>query len=151
MPGTHRSVSLFLFLVLASLTAIAQEKPAAFDPANTTIPANSKIYIAPMNGFEHYLAAALQNKKVPLIVVTEPDLADFEITGTHEKKNAGWAKTIFLGDGRSSANASIEVVNMRTKVVVYADSSHRGSANKGERSTAEKLAKYLKKKIESGH
>ncbi len=42
----------------------------------------------------------------------------------------------------------MQVVNVKTKVVVYADSSHRTSASRGERSTAEKLAKYLKKKIE---
>jgi hypothetical protein len=42
----------------------------------------------------------------------------------------------------------MQVVNLKTSVVVYADSSHRTTANRGERSTAEKLAKYLKKKIE---
>jgi len=122
--------------------------PVAQTPADTRIPRNSKVYIAPMDGFETYLAAAFRKKEVPLTITTEPEYADFVISGTHEKKNAGWAKTIFLGDARSSASASIQVVNMRTKVVVFADSSHRGSANRGERSTAEKLAKYLKKKIE---
>jgi len=34
-------------------------------------------------------------------------------------------------------------------VVVYADSSDKKSANRGYRSSAEKLAKYLKKKMES--
>jgi len=122
--------------------------PVAQIPADTRIPRNSKVYIAPMDGFETYLAAAFRKKEVPLTITTEPEYADFVISGTHEKKNAGWAKTIFLGDARSSASASIQVVNMRTKVVVFADSSHRRSANRGERSTAEKLAKYLKKKIE---
>ena|SRR5260370_9480532 len=145
-----------LALALGAATiALGQEstpsdKPAAqsASPADTRIPRNSKVYIAPMDGFETYLAAAFRNKGVPLTIVTEPDAADFAISGTHDKKNAGWAKTIFLGDARSSASASIQVVNVRTRVVVYADSSHRGSANRGERSTAEKLAKYLKKKIE---
>jgi len=122
--------------------------PVAQRAADTPIPRNSKVYIAPMDGFETYLAAAFRKKEVPLTITTEPEYADFVISGTHENKNAGWAKTIFLGDARSSASASIQVVNMRTKVVVFADSSHRGSANRGERSTAEKLAKYLKKKIE---
>jgi hypothetical protein len=116
-------------------------------PADTRIPRNSKVYIAPMDGFETYLAAALRKKEVPLIMVTEPEYADFEITGTHEKKNAGWAKTIFVNPS-PSASASMQVVNLKTKVIVYADSSHRTSASRGERSTAEKLAKYLKKKIE---
>ena len=116
-------------------------------PADTRIPMNSRIYIAPMNGFEIYLAAAMRKKEVPLTMVTDRDQADFEITGTHEKKEAGWAKTIFVSS-QPSASASMQVVNLKTSVVVYADSSHRTSANRGERSTAEKLAKYLKKKIE---
>lgn len=125
--------------------AIASAVPS---PADTRIPRNSKVYIAYMGGFEIYLAAAIRKKEVPLVMVTDPGLADFTISGTHETKNAGWAKTIFMGDARSSASASMQVVNVRTSVVVYADSSHRWSANRGERSTAEKLAKYLKKKIE---
>jgi hypothetical protein len=103
-----------------------------------------------MDGFETYMAAALQKKQVPLIVVTERDQADFEIIGSAEKKSAGWAKTIFMGDIRGSASASMQVVNLKTKVVVYADSSDRGSANRGHKSTSEKLAKYLKEKIEKG-
>jgi len=42
---------------------------------------------------------------------------------------------------------AVELVDRRTKVVVFADSSHRYAANRGQRSTAEKLAKYLGKKI----
>ena len=132
----------------AASTAEAPSSQTPAAPADTRIPRNSRVYIAPMEGFETYLAAALRKKEVPLTMVTERDQADFEISGTHETKNAGWAKTIFMGDVRGSATASMQVVNLRTKVVVYADSSHRSSANRGERSTAEKLAKYLKQKIE---
>jgi len=116
-------------------------------PADTRIPRNSKVFIAPIDGFETYLAAAFRNKGVPLVMVTDREQADFEITGTHEKKDAGWAKMIFISP-QPSATASIQVVNLKTKVIVYADSSHRNTARRGERSTAEKLAKYLKKKIE---
>jgi hypothetical protein len=156
---TRFSFALFIVVVaVASVIATGQEKgqpdknatPAATTTAaaDTRIPRNSRVYIAPMNGFETYLAAAFRKKEVPLIIVTERDNADFEISGTHDKKNAGWAKTIFLGDARGSASASMQIINMHTKVVVYADSSDRSSANRGERSTAEKLAKYLKQKIE---
>ena len=155
-----RGIALLSMLALGCTAAFAQDKkPEDKDrasaasntnsaPADTRIPRNSKVYIAPMDGFETYLAAAFRKKEVPLVMVTEPEYADFVISGTHEKKNAGWAKTIFMGDARSTASASMQVVNMKTKVVVFADSSHRGSANRGERSTAEKLAKYLKQKIE---
>ena len=150
MKHTVKVSVLALITIACATVAIAQEGTGAMqNPAatDTRIPRNSKVYIAPMDGFETYLAAALRKKEVPLIMVTDREQADFEITGTHEKKNAGWAKTIFVNPS-PSASASMQVVNLKTKVVVYADSSHRTSASRGERSTAEKLAKYLKKKIE---
>jgi len=147
-------IALCAWAIVPAQEAASQDKPGTqvgssttATPADTRIPRNSKVYIAPMDGFETYLAAALRKKEVPLTMVTDRDQADFEITGTHEKKNAGWAKTIFVSPS-PSASASMQVVNLKTKVVVYADSSHRTTANRGERSTAEKLAKYLKKKIE---
>jgi hypothetical protein len=139
----------FVLFLCAGTNAQTQEpdNQVGNAPADTKIPRNSKVFIAPMDGFETYLAAAIRKKEVPIVMVTDRDQADFEITGTHEKKDAGWAKTIFV-NGSPSASASIQVVNLKTKIVVYADSSHRTSANRGERSTAEKLAKYLKQKIE---
>jgi hypothetical protein len=53
-----------------------------------------------------------------------------------------------MGDFRNSTSASMTVTNLHTGVVAYADSSDRASANRGLRSSAEKLAKYLKRKIE---
>jgi len=99
-------------------------------------------------GFESYLAAALRKKEVPLLIVADRSQADFAIEGTADKKNAGLAKKIILGDFRKSTSASMTVTNLRTGVVAYADSSDRASANRGLRSSAEKLAKYLKKKME---
>jgi ribosomal protein S15P/S13E len=135
-----------LFVFAGNLQAQAQNQLPA-DPLDNRIPRNSKVYIAPMDGFEHYLAAAFRKKSVPLLIVTDRDQADFEITGTHQTKEAGWAKTIFVSPA-PSASASMQIVNLRTHVVVYADTSHRTSALRGERSTAEKLAKYLKRKME---
>lgn len=157
---------LMLTLLIASLPALGQETTASKKPAlNSTaemfeaqlIPRNSKVYIAPMKsedaskpveGFETYLAAALRKKSVPLLIVVDRDQADFEIVGTADKKGAGWAKKIFLADWRSTTSASMLVINLKTGVVAYSDASHRSSANKGMRSSAEKLAKYLKRKIE---
>lgn len=99
-------------------------------------------------GFETYLAAALRKKDVPLLIVADRSQADFAIEGTADQKGAGWAKKVILADFRKSTSASMSVINLRTGVVAYADSSDRSSANRGLRSSAEKLAKYLKKKME---
>jgi hypothetical protein len=121
--------------------------PVPTDPADTRIPKDSKVYIVPADGFEQYLAAAFRKKSVPLLIVTDRVAADFEITVTHEKKEASWARIIVWGILQPSASASIQIVNLKTKVVVFADSSFRVAALRGERSTAEKLAKYLKRRM----
>jgi hypothetical protein len=158
-----------LFVLVASFSAIAQEQvtttPSTSAPQMSSanvfdaqlIPRNARVYIAPMKsedaskpveGFETYLAAALRKKNVPLLIVADRTQADFEIVGTADKKGAGWAKKVFLGDWRATTSASMSVINLKTGVVAYSDASHRSSANKGLRSSAEKLAKYLKRKIE---
>lgn len=115
---------------------------------DTLIPANSTVYVDEMpDGFQHYLMAAMRKKSVPLIVIADPSQADFIILGVSETKRAGWAKMLFLGSGQSGEMASITMVNRKTKVVVFSDSSHRYNALRGRRSTAEKLAKYLRNKI----
>ncbi len=115
--------------------------------ADTFIVRDSTVFVDEMGGFEHYLMAAMRKKSVGLIVVADPTQADYIIFGSSDSKRAGWAKMVFLGDGRSGEMASISMVNRKTKVVMFADSSHRYGAYKGKRSTAEKLAKYLGKKI----
>jgi len=115
--------------------------------ADTLIRRNATVFVDEMGGFEHYLMAAMRKKSVPLIVVADPMQADYIIFGNADTKRAGWAKMFFMGDARSGEMASISMVDRRTKVVVFADSSHRYSAVRGKRSTAEKLAKYLGKKI----
>lgn len=154
--------SLFLILLTCTL-ALSQEQAKSTEAppvdmfAAQLIPRNSRVYIAPIKsedaskpveGFETYLAAAFRKKNVPLLIVTDRAQADFEIVGTADKKGAGWAKKVFLADFRSTTSASMSVINLKTGVVAYSDASHRSSANKGLRSSAEKLAKYLKKKIE---
>lgn len=134
------------------------EKPPADPFQARLISRNSRVYIAPIRpedpnqpqaeGFESYLAAALRKKSVPLVIVADRSQADFIIEGTADQKGPGWAKKLILQDFRKSTSASITVTNLKTGVVAYADSSDRSSANRGLRSSAEKLAKYLKKKIE---
>jgi len=137
-----------LFLLVAAGAALAQERVRVVDDqTDIRIPRNSRVYIARAGGFEQYLAAAFRKKSVPLLIVVDREGADFEITATHEKEDASFARTYEWGLLHGSAAASIQIVNLRTGVVVFADSSDRVVAWRGERSTAEKLAKMLKRKM----
>jgi hypothetical protein len=164
-----RRVSLFLFLyVMCAAFGHAQERArtvmtpahaassivtsnptqAAVSLPPTYIPANSKVYVADIFvGYENYLLAAFQKKKVPLYLTTNRSEADFEITGYSESRKANWAKIIF-GSGLPEETASIRVVNVRTGIIAYAVASYKVDAINGKKSTAEHLAKNLKQKME---
>jgi hypothetical protein len=114
------------------------------------LPAGARIYVAPMpNGFETYVVAGLQQKRVPVVVVTIRDKADFELTGVSETDKAGWAKMLFLGNDSTNETASIKIVNLKSGEVVFAYSVKKGSSARGKQSAGESVAKHIKKKIES--
>lgn len=112
------------------------------------IAANSKMYVAPANGFETYVSAAIMNKRVPVTIVVDREQADFVIETAQETQKAGWAKILVKGDLRSSENASMRIVNAKTGAVVYAYQYDNGSSWRGKQSSSESLAKWLKKYIE---
>jgi hypothetical protein len=122
---------------------------AATAPAtNKKIPANSKVFLVPMGGFEEDLRAAFKAKKVPMVLVADKDQADYEITGTAESQKAGVAKKIFMRDFHSDEQASITMTDHKTGDVVFAYSVNKRSSAHGKRSTAEACAKHLKEQIE---
>ena len=156
LPAASTNITLTSIALTTELLPLTLASVPADPFLANRIPLNSKIYIAPfksedaskpIEGFETYMAAAIRKKGVPVLIVADRSQADFEIAGSADKKGAGWAKKWLMGDFRGTASASFTVTNLRTGVVSYDDASHRASANKGLRSSAEKLAKYLKRKI----
>jgi hypothetical protein len=113
------------------------------------IPAQSKVFIAPMDGFESDLSAAFEAKHVPLQIVTQRDQADFEVKGTAESQKAGAAKKIIMGSWHSREEASIQVFDIKSSEMVYAYSYHNDNSMHGKKSAAESIAKHLKEKVES--
>jgi hypothetical protein len=109
---------------------------------------NSKVFLSPMGGFEEELKTALQAKKVPVVLVTDKDQADYEITGTSETEKAGTAKKVIMLNWHSNEQASITVIDHKSGEVVFAYSVNKKSSAHGKRSTAEACAKHLKDQIE---
>lgn len=113
------------------------------------IPAGARIYIAPMiGGFDTFIVAGFQKKKVPLVVVTDRSKADYEMTGISESEKAGWAKMLFLGSQQSNEEASVKVANISTGEVVFAYSVHKTNSVRGKQSAGEACAKHIKDQIE---
>jgi hypothetical protein len=134
-------------LVLAGVpVALCQNPKPALDKP---IPTGAKVFIAPVEGgFETYLAAAIQQKKVPIVVVTVREKADFEISGVIESEKAGWAKMLFTGSAASKEQAGVKIVNLKSDEVVFAYAVHKGNSARGHQSAAEACAKHMKEKIE---
>jgi hypothetical protein len=159
-----RKTTILLLAIAFSLAAFAQDtqskdakgqeaKPAetkttSTPPASKKIPANSKVYLAPMGGFEEDLKAAIQSKKVPVVLVTDKDHADYEIAGTSDTEKASTAKKVVMWNWHSNEQASITVTEHKSGEVVFAYSVNKKSSAHGKRSTAEACAKHLKEQIE---
>ena len=123
------------------ITATARE------PA--TIPAGAKVYVAPMDGFDAYLKDAMEKKKVPLAVVQNKQDAAYEISGVSTSQKASTAKKIIMGSWHSGEEASIQVTDLKTGVVVFAYSYSNQNSAHGKRTSAESCAKHIKDAVKS--
>lgn len=136
-------IGILLVLALATI-ALGQQG------GSKVIPVGSKVFIAPMeNGFHDYLKAAFETKKVPVTVVDDRSLAQFEISGHSESQKASTAKKVFLWDWRSNEQASIQIANLSSGEVVFAYAVNKVSSSHGKKSSAEACAKHVKEKIQS--
>lgn len=133
----------FAIAVLFGNTVVAAAQQQQITPG-------SKVYVESMNGFETYITAALEKKKVPLTVVSDESLADYVITGNAEHLKAGWAKMVFMGNIHSDEQASVSMVSTKTKEVVFAYAVNKKNTLHGQQTSAEACAKHLKEKMEKG-
>ena len=124
--------------------------PAAPSAAlvSTGIQPGATVYIEPQAGFENYLLAALQKKKVPLVPVASPEQATYLLKGTSEEKKAGWAKMLMTKQIHSDNSASVQMIDQRSGAIVFAYSVDKKNTLHGQQTTAEACAKHLKEQIE---
>ncbi len=120
--------------------------PSASTSAIEVVP--NSVFISPMNGFESYLAAAFEKKKVPLTIVADQAHAAYVITGTSDEKKAGWSKMVVFGQVHSDNAASIQMIDQKTSAVVFAYAVNKKNTVHGDQTTAEACAKHLKEKLE---
>ena len=150
-----------LALFLCTGSPLAQEpKPSELTTTNQTdknpvitnesLPRGARIYVSPIsNGFETYITAGLEKKKVPVIVVADRSKAEYELTGVSDSDRAGWAKMLFLGSQQTNEAASIKIVNLKTGDVVFAYSVNKTNSARGKQSAGEAVAKHINEKIEN--
>lgn len=112
------------------------------------IPFGARVYVAPIvNGFDNYIIAGIQKKKVPIVIVADRSKAEFEVTGIADTDKAGWAKMLFMGSQQTNESASVKMVNLKTGAVVFAYSVNKVNSVRGKQSAGEACAKHMKEKI----
>lgn len=136
---------------LLIVSALALPFATAPSAAADRIMPNAKVFIHPMkDDFDRFLKAALEQKKVPVIVVASREEADYEIKGSSDTQKAGAAKKIMLGSWHSDEQASISVAGIKSGEIVFAYSANKKNSAHGKQTSAEACAKHLKEAIEKG-
>ena len=117
-------------------------------PVDTRIVSGATVFIVPLEGFENYLAAALQKKSVPLVPVASEEQARYILKGTSEEKKPGWAKMVVMKQIHSDDAASVQLIDRKSGAIVFAYSVNKKNTLHGQQTTAEACAKHLKEQIE---
>jgi hypothetical protein len=160
MPFKFPIHLLLMGIIFLSVSLAQESKSSSLTPgkqpdkdaviANESLPTGSRIFVAPMaKGFETYVVAGIEKKKVPVTIVTDPDKADYELSGVSDSDRAGWAKMLFLGSQQTNEAASIKIVNLKTGNTVFAYSVNKPNSYKGKQSAGEAVAKHINEKIEN--
>jgi hypothetical protein len=126
----------------------------AFAPFAHAQVSNPKIYIAPQNGFESYLAGAFTKKNVPAQMVQTEEVADYilipaPVQQKPESTGGKVARCLFASCAgiEGSQTASVSLVDAKTKAVVWAYNVRKGGSSNFQ-SSAEACAKHLKNWLE---
>ena len=99
------------------------------------IKSGATIYIEPTGGYETYLAAALMKEKVPVVIVTQKDQADYIITSGAVHNEPNHPAVVV----HNSASASINEGGNTGGNAATADAFQQGWAS-GERAAAARRA-----------
>ena len=135
------------FCVISQVSSAQSNGATSKGSLTNKIPSGSKIYVAPMGGFENYVIAGIVKKKVPVVIVNDRDKAEYEIRGTAETEKAGWAKMLFIGSQNSNEQASINVQEIKTGSVVFAYSVNKLNSVHGKQSAGEAIGKHLNEAV----
>ncbi len=139
----HCLFILLVLLVLAVNQVGAQDK-------TKKVPEGAKLFIAPMEGDLHpFIAAEIVKKKLPVVIVTEEQDADFILTGASIKGDDRWYHTVF--GGKDKNEGSVQLLSVRDKTMVWAgEAGDRsiwwGSLKRGgQRKVADRIVNKMKK------
>ena len=110
------------------------------------------VYIAPQNGFETYLAAAMTKKHVPVDVVTDETKATYVLKSApveikQESTGGKIARCLFAycAGIEDKGSVSVQLIDTTSSKMLWAYSVNKQKGgDKNQQSMAEAVAKHLK-------
>ena len=131
-------------LILAFL--LTQAAPQA------TVPAGSKVFIAPMEGnLNPFIAAEIIKKKLPIVIVTEEKDAEYILAGASIKGDDKWYHTVF--GGKDKNEGSVQLLNVKERTMVWAGEAGDRSLwwgnlkRGGQRKVADRIVSKMKDQL----
>jgi hypothetical protein len=147
-------MKLALVLLFAFATpALAQVTPRVYISASETVDAGNSKDKAKQVDFGSAIAAALIKKKVPVVVVTDADKAEWEIKSVSSQKEDSTGTKVaklafgFGGSGFTKFEGTIQVIDKASSAVVYAYNVKKGNFQSAAEAFASHFNNdYLKKR-----
>jgi len=138
-----------LLLTILGLTCLGQQSSPAPQAQTATRPT---VYIAPQDGFEVYLTAAIAKKGVPVDVVADQSKATYVLKSApvevkQESTGSKVARCIFAycAGIEDKANVSVQLTETSSSKVLWAYSVNKQrGGSKNQQSMAEAVAKHFK-------
>jgi TolB-like protein len=118
--------------------------------------AQSTVYIEAQNGFDTYLAAAMEKKHVPINVVADQTKATYVLKAApveikQESTGGKIARCLFASCAgiEDKGNVSVQLIEVNSSKMLWAYSVNKQrGGSKNEQSMAEAVAKHLKDFVE---
>jgi hypothetical protein len=137
-----RKIGCLFVLFIASLSMAQMARPS--------------VYIEPQQGFETYLAAAINKKNVPIDVVTDPSKATYVLKSApvevkSESTGGKIARCLFAycAGIEDKGNVSVQLIDTTSTKMLWAYSVNKQrGGSKNQQSMAEAVAKHFKEFLE---
>ena len=133
-------------LALAFIQAAAQTKPVKHSLAG------AKVFIAPMQGDLHqFIPVEIVKKKLPFVVVTEKENAEYILAGAYIKGDGKWYHTALGVTDKDEG--SVQLIDVKDKTLVWAGGAGDqslflgGWSRGGQSKVADRIVNKMKKDL----
>jgi hypothetical protein len=150
---TSKILAILALIVASSTwTAFSQDSQKTIAEKHR-IPDGSRIFVAKMErDLDTYITSKISKKKLPVVLVTSEQEADYIITGAALKGDTKWYQSV-LGSAKDKNEGSIQVYEAKSRTMLWAGEAGDRSllwgrlAKHGRDKVASRLVDKMKKEL----